>query len=79
MLGSVQFDNQFGLVAIEINNIISYDILSAKSKWVFAQKIVPQQGFFFCGGFSELAGEGFQFLVSFHGIDHLCVVIWVEV
>ena len=67
VLGSVQFYDQFCFVTVEIRNVISDYVLSAKLEGVFAEKIVPEQEFFFCRGGAKLSGKRFQISVSFHG------------
>ena len=36
MLGTIQFDHHFCLVAVKICDVISYNVLSAEAEWVAA-------------------------------------------
>jgi hypothetical protein len=47
MLGTIQFNNQFGLMALKINNIVANDFLPVELHRINFQKIVPKMTFFF--------------------------------
>ena len=68
MLRTVQLHHKLRLVTIEIDNIITNDILSAKLEWISSQKLIPQQALFFGLALSQRLGILFQVLVPFHTI-----------
>ena len=46
MLGSVQFNGQFSLFTVKVQNIISNDFLFIKLCWIVSQKVIPKVPFF---------------------------------
>lgn len=48
MLRAVKFDHKFCGCAIEIDNIVTDDLLAVKSNGKRFQKIIPEVAFFFC-------------------------------
>ena len=66
MLRTIQFYNQLCLVAKEINDIISDNILTAELMRIFSQKSVPQDMFFFSWIFTQLLRQCFYILIAFH-------------
>jgi len=54
MLRTVQFNNQLCFVAVEINNIIADDILSAELNRILFKKSVPKKPFFLGHFFSQI-------------------------
>jgi len=68
VLRAVQFNYQFGFVAVKISNEITDDLLAAKSGRAVAKEIIPQVPFFFCHISSKHSGMRKQMFVS--GIIH---------
>ena len=69
VLGTVQFYHQFCFMTIEIHNIMTDHILSAKSDRIPAQTLIPQMSFFLSHISPQLLGSFGQSCILFHYVS----------
>ena len=53
MLGTIQFHDQSGIMALKVDTIVVNDFLTQEPSGIIFQKIIPQVTFLFCHCLSE--------------------------